>query len=122
VLDSRRVLIVDDEPQIGSLVSLCLDQLDVEVTLAGNLAEALDEARAGGVGLVLLDLALGEEDGLEILPRLRSEPALEGVPVVAFTAHDSRRVEALESGVDSFLARPFQAQDLRTTVEVHLVR
>ena len=119
---SRRVLIVDDEPQMGHLVSLCLDHLDVEVTVAANLAGALAEARVGGVGLVLLDLALGDEDGLEILPRLRADAALAGVPVVAFTAHDSRRAEALRSGVDSFLSRPFQARDLRATVEVHLVR
>lgn len=118
---SKRILMVDDEPGIGPLVSLCLDPLDVEVVLATGLDDALDVARQGSVALVLLDLALGHEDGLDILPDLRAEPNLRGVPVVAFSAHDSRRAEALEHGVDSFLARPFSSAELQATVERYLV-
>lgn len=113
---AKRVLMVDDDPGIGPLVSLCLDPLGVEVVTAKSLSDALDVAREGDVALVLLDLALGQEDGLEILPRLREEPSLRDVPIVAFSAHDSRRREALEQGVDSFLARPFASADLQATV------
>lgn len=115
-----RILVVDDEPAIGPLVSMCLDPLDVEVIQVGGLADALNVVRHGGVSMVLLDLALGNEDGLEILPRLKAEPELGGVPVVAFSAHDSRREEALERGVDSFLARPFAAVELQNTVRRYL--
>lgn len=115
-----KVLLVDDEPEIESLVSLCLAPLGVGVVVAANLAQAVDAARREEIGLVLLDLALGSEDGLDILPSLRSEPRLDGVPVVAFTAHDSRRREALNLGVDAFLVRPFHTRDLRSTVELHL--
>ncbi|HTW97675.1 MAG TPA: response regulator [Acidimicrobiales bacterium] len=117
-----RVLVVDDEPNIAVLVTFCLDNLGVEVVQADGLDSALEQVREGDIGLVLLDLALGDEDGLRILPRLREEPNLSGIPVVAFTAHDSRRSEAFHSGVDSFLSRPFQAEQLRSTVELHLVR
>jgi DNA-binding response OmpR family regulator len=117
-----RVLVVDDEPNIASLVALCLDPLGIEVVQASGLESALEVARRDPVGLVLLDLALENEDGLSILPVLRAEPSLTGVPVVAFTAHDSRRREALALGVDSFLARPFASADLRSTVELLLVR
>lgn len=118
----KRVLLIDDEPAIGPLVELCLGSLDVDVVLARNLSEALETAREGTVGLVLLDLALGSEDGLAILPKLREEPALAGVPIVAFTAHDSRKREALASGVDFFIARPFATADLEATVDAYLVR
>jgi DNA-binding response OmpR family regulator len=90
--------------------------------MAGGLQSALEVARNDDIGLVLLDFDLGHEDGLDILPRLRQEPRLEKVPVVAFTAHDSRRQEAFENGVVSFIGRPFANADLRTTVELHLVR
>jgi DNA-binding response OmpR family regulator len=118
----KNVLIVDDEPGIASLVSLCLDHFDVGVLLADGVSGALNVARKNDIGLVLLDLALGDEDGLEILPRLRQEPSLEGIPIVAFSAHDSRRREALDRGADLFLGRPFAPADLRSTVEVHLAR
>jgi DNA-binding response OmpR family regulator len=116
-----RVLVIDDESEIVLLVTMCLDPLDIEVVLANGLAAALEEARKGPVSLVLLDLALGDEDGLDILPLLRADSSLRGVPVVAFTAHDSRKQEAMTSGVDSFVPRPFAPADLRATVEMFLV-
>lgn len=56
---------------------------------------------------MLLDLALGAEDGLEMLPQLREEPRLSGVRIVAFSNHDSRRREALERGSRRFSQAPF---------------
>jgi two-component system KDP operon response regulator KdpE len=118
----RKVLLLDDEPEITRLVVLCLAPLGVDVVRAADLTGALALARSEDIGLVLLDLALGNEDGLDILPGLRSEPRLADVPVVAFTAHDSRRREAFERGADAFLARPFEAADLTAAVELLLVR
>ena len=116
------MLVIDDDAEILSLVAMCLDPLRVEVVLASGLAGALALSRAAPVGLVLLDLSLGDEDGLDILPLLRADPSLRGVPVVAFTAHDSRKHEAIASGVDSFVRRPFAAADLRATVQKFLVQ
>jgi two-component system OmpR family response regulator len=117
-----RVLIVDDEPDMGSLVAQCLDPLGVEVVQASGLSAARSVAEIEGVDVVLLDLSLGDEDGLEILEELRGSPGLSNTPVVVFSAHDSRRAEALERGVDEFLARPFAFRDLQETVARHLKR
>ncbi|HTW07633.1 MAG TPA: response regulator [Acidimicrobiales bacterium] len=116
------VLIIDDEPGIAELVTWCLDPLGVKVVLASCLNDALEVARGNDIGLVLLDFNLGEEDGMAILPELRAEPGLANVPFVAFTAYDTRRNEALENGMVSFIRRPFASGDLRATVELHLVR
>jgi DNA-binding response OmpR family regulator len=118
----RNVLLVDDDPSMTSLVQLCLHRLEVGVLQADGASGALAMARTNDIGMVLLDLALGDEDGLEILPRLREDPSFAGVPIVAFTAHDSRRQEALECGVDHFVPRPFSAADLRALVEDYLSR
>jgi len=100
---------------------MCLEPLGVPVCLAGSRDEALQVAESQEIGLILLDLALGEEDGLEILPALRAHESLTGVPVVAFSAHDSRRREAMGHGVDSFLGRPFVSTDLYSAVELLFV-
>jgi DNA-binding response OmpR family regulator len=118
----KKVLLLDDEPEISALVVLCLAPLDIDVVHALDLATALEVARTEEIGLILLDLALGDEDGLDILPSLRAEPRLAEVPVVAFTAHHSRRREALARGADSFLERPFGTADLTATVDLLLVR
>jgi len=116
------VLVVDDEPDMGTLVGLCLDPLGVQVIQASGLSSAKTVAGEKEIDVILLDLSLGMEDGLEILPELRAAPGLSDVPVVAFTAHDSRRAEALARGADSFLVRPFSFLDLQALVASHLRR
>lgn len=117
---SDHILLIDDEPHMASLVAMSLEDIGVTVDAAATLAEALEAVRQARPRVVLLDLALGLEDGLDILPKLRDEPALDGVPIVAFTVHDSRRDEAMARGVDGFVRKPFKAAELKASVLRHL--
>jgi DNA-binding response OmpR family regulator len=114
------VLLIDDEPHMETLVAMSLEDIGVHVVAVSTLAGALEEARRTQPRVVLLDLAVGTEDGLDYLPQLRSEPVLAGVPILAFTVHDSRRDEAMARGVDGFFRKPFKASDLRAMVAAHL--
>lgn len=114
------VLLIDDEPSMTNLISMWLEDVDARVVRAASLEEALDAARREPPDLVLLDFALGDEDGLNILPKLREEPSLSTVPVVAFTVHSSRQHEAFQAGVAGFLAKPFEASGLREVLQPFL--
>lgn len=114
------VLLVDDEPEMVGLVAMCLDGLGAEVVRVATVADACAAARADPPGVVLLDLAVGREDGLELLPDLRSEPNLASVPVVVFSVHESRRREALERGASDFVPKPFRPTQLRSAVQRYL--
>ena len=116
------VLLIDDEPQMGSLVGMCLHVMGARVVQASNLADAVEATREETPSVVLLDLALGKEDGLRILPDLRREPGLSEVPVVAFSVHDSRREEALAKGAVGFLTKPFHPTGLREALQPLLPR
>lgn len=115
-----RVLLIDDEPGIAGLVEMCLD--GAEVVAVAGLEDALNHSRRRRPDVVLLDLSLGRQDGLDLIPGLRGEPALAGVPIVAFTIHASRKREALERGSDGFVAKPFKSASLRKTLEPFLRR
>ena len=117
---ARVVLLVDDEPQMRGLVGMVLEETGASVVQASSLDQALDAARRDRPSLVLLDIGLGPEDGLELLPRLRAEPALSGVPILVFSVHDSRRNEALVRGADGFVQKPFSPAALRQAVAEHL--
>jgi two-component system, OmpR family, alkaline phosphatase synthesis response regulator PhoP len=114
------VLLIDDEPGMGSLVSMSLEDAGARVVQVDDLAAALAAAREERPSVVLLDLALGSEDGLSLLPRLREEPSLSDVPIIAFTIHESRQREALEKGADGFVAKPFRAAELHQVLEEHI--
>ena len=117
---TRTVLLIDDEPQMLFLVSMCLEELDARVVRATDLSEARTAARTVAPDMVLLDLALEGEDGMALLPCLRSEPVFASVPVVVFSVHESRRREALECGANDFVAKPFRPDRLRAVVQRHL--
>lgn len=116
----KTVLLVDDEPEMASLVQMTLTDLEVRVLQAANPSEALEVARTEQPNLVLLDIALGAHNGLAFLPRLKEESALATTPIVMFSVHDSQRAKALEAGADGFVAKPFRAADLRRVIESHL--
>jgi DNA-binding response OmpR family regulator len=116
------VLLIDNEPEMGSLVSMSLADAGARVVQVDDLAAALEVAREERPRVVLLDLALGTEDGLHMLPRLRAEPSLSDVPIIAFTIHESRKREALEKGADGFVAKPFKATSLHDVLEEYIGR
>lgn len=111
----KTVLLVDDEPAMAGLVNVWLADMGIRVVQAPDLSGALAAIARERPEAVLLDLSLGQEDGLEIMPRLQQE--LDGVPIIAFTVHDSREEEARRRGVSGFLSKPFRAADLREVIE-----
>lgn len=113
----RTILLIDDEPEMGRLVSMSLADAGARVVQVGDLAAALGAAREERPGVVLLDLSLRNEDGIALLPRLREEPSLSDVPIIAFTIHSGRQREALEAGADGFVAKPFKAAKLNDLLE-----
>ena len=106
------VLLIDDEPEMSELVGQWLDQLGASVVRVGGFEDALAVAGGTRPRVVLLDIALGNEDGLELLPRLRASRELGQVPIVVFSVHASKRREALDRGAAAFVAKPFEGGDL----------
>jgi two-component system OmpR family response regulator len=118
----RRILVVEDDPDISSLVKLHLADAGYEVELEANGRTGLDVALAEGFDLVILDIMLPGIDGLEICRRLRTEkPEL---PILMLTARTTEldRVLGLEMGADDYLTKPFSVRELVARVKAILRR
>ncbi|MFM1904829.1 MAG: hypothetical protein RLZZ440_2729 [Planctomycetota bacterium] len=121
-----RALVVDDSKPSRSIVARVLRDLAFECAEATNGAEALAAvAAAGPPDLVTINWHMPVMDGLELIRRLRSDPATRKLPLVMIsTEHDRDRIaEALAAGADDYLAKPFTAEALtRTLVDLGLAR
>ncbi len=106
-----KALIVDDEPQMRRLLKMVLESRGFEVWEAGDGDSALREAAFQKPDAVLLDLGLPDMDGLAVLRRLRE---WSDVPVLILSVRDQEaaKVEALESGADDYVTKPFGAAEL----------
>ncbi|MEZ4450971.1 MAG: response regulator [Nannocystaceae bacterium] len=116
---SLRVLLVDDEPGIRQIAADCLRVLGhMTVVEAGSCAEALARAASFVPEVILLDLMMPDQDGIEAMKRLRLLPSLANVPFVFLTARCRRRdVEALLAlGAAGVISKPFDPLTLATQV------
>ena len=110
-----RALVVDDSKPSRSIVARTLRELQFDCTEAANGAEALDLlAAAGRPDLVTVNWHMPVMDGLELVRRLRRDPAHRDLPLLMIsTEHDRGRIsEALEAGVNDYLAKPFTPASL----------
>lgn len=116
----KRVLLIDDEESMEPLLSLSLRRWGVTVDQVTDCAAAVSSAVEDPPDLILLDLALGHDDGMRLLPELRREEALQEVPIVIFSVHESRRREALAAGADGFISKPFSERGIHSVLEPFL--
>jgi DNA-binding response OmpR family regulator len=109
------VLVADDEPHIGRIIKMKLEQGPFRVTLAYDGREALDVlTREPDVALVLLDLMMPQLSGLDVLERIRADERLKSLPCIILTAagQEQQHRRALELGASEFMTKPFSPKKL----------
>src|SRR5215211_3329534 len=109
------VLVADDEPHIGRIIKMKLEQGPFRVTLAFDGREALDVlGRESDIDLVLLDLMMPELSGLDVLARMRSDDRWKELPCIILTAagQEQQHRKAMELGASEFLTKPFSPKKL----------
>lgn len=116
-----RVLVVEDDPNIGRLLLRTLSDRGDVVSLARTGADGLTAAVSEQPEIVLLDLGLPDLPGLQVLSMLR---AVSSVPVIVVTAQDDDKtvVQALDSGADDYLVKPFASEQLGARIRAVLRR
>ena len=110
--EAPHILVVDDDRRIRELLTSFLTGNGFRVTAAGNAREARERMRGMAFDLLVLDVMMPGESGLELVRSLRA--AAEGVPVLILSAlaDSGDRIEGLSSGGDDYLAKPFEPDEL----------
>jgi signal transduction histidine kinase/DNA-binding response OmpR family regulator len=117
-----RILLAEDNPVNQMLVTAILARAGARADVAGNGLEALEAMRSRSYDIVLMDMRMPELDGLAATRRIRELGGAAGkVPIVALTANASQedRRRCLEAGMNDFLAKPIDANDLIQKIALH---
>jgi DNA-binding response OmpR family regulator len=116
-----RILLVDDEQPIQTLLSFPLQKDGYEVVRANDGREALERFGEGPFDLVVLDVMMPKLDGLEVCRRLRARST---VPIIMLTAkaEEIDKVLGLELGADDYITKPFSLREFRSRVRAALRR
>ena len=110
----KRVLVVDDEPNIVMSLEFLMRRAGFEVGVARNGREALEALEGAPPDLLLLDVMMPEFHGYEVCERVRARPDWSGTKIVMLTARgrEVERERGLSLGADAYVTKPFSTRDL----------
>ncbi len=111
------LLVVDDEPDLRFLLRRIFESAGHEVSEAGNGADALTSVRQTRPDLVVTDMMMPVMDGVELIRRLRGDPTMRDIPIVAVSGHGH-----LAGKADAVVSKPFQSHALLAAVNALLAR
>ena len=109
-----KVLTVDDSKTVRIIVRKAFKPYDCDIIEAGNGVEGLAVAAKENPALILLDVTMPVMDGVEMLTKLKADPALKGIPVIMLTAEGGREhvLKIAKIGVRDYLVKPFKEEVL----------
>jgi DNA-binding response OmpR family regulator len=119
-----RILVVEDDRDIGELVCRYLEKASFKAELVSSGRDAVAALAAGPPDLLILDLMLPHVDGLEICRLVRATGKTAAIPIIMLTARaeESERIVGLEIGADDYIAKPFSPNELVARVRALLRR
>ena len=111
-----RILLVEDDPQIGSAIVSALEDAGMAADWVTDGHAALASVEAGAFELILLDIGLPKQDGLSVLKQIRQKR--NSIPVIMITARDAveDRIAGLDLGADDYLVKPFLIDELMARI------
>jgi len=116
----KKVLVIDDENDILLIIKSALHEEGYDVTTANNGYDGLALAEDASPDLIILDIMMPEMDGFEVLQQLKENEKTAQIPVVILTGLSSKDKirEALNKGIDYYIVKPFEYQDLVSKVKI----
>jgi DNA-binding NarL/FixJ family response regulator len=120
----KRLLIVEDDARLLGAIAACLEQENYEVMTARNGGDALVRVAETIPDLIVSDVMMPRGDGYSLVKNLRLNPRTDLIPVVFLTAKDGRanRLNGIRAGVDAYLTKPFEPEELIATIKNILTR
>ena len=121
---SKKILIVEDNPQNMRLMKMALSAESYLLLEATDGEEALEVAKRERPDLIIMDVQLPKMSGLEVARRLREIPEFNRTPIVAITAYAMKGDEekALDAGCNAYLSKPIRARDLPNVIAKMLLQ
>jgi twitching motility two-component system response regulator PilH len=114
-----KVLIVDDSMTQRQLMSRVLEQFGLTVLVATDGIEAWDQLQHVHPDIVVLDIIMPRMNGYEVCRKIKTDPAMQNLPVVMCSSKTEEfdRYWGMKQGADAYIAKPFQAKELLSTIQ-----
>ena len=117
----KKILLIDNDPRILELTKARLEANQYEVTLASDGEEGFAKAQSEKPNLIIVDIKMPKVDGYTFIRKLKREDDLKDTPVIILTAYVHMQDLFTPEGVEDYLVKPFNADELLKKIRQHLV-
>jgi two-component system, OmpR family, alkaline phosphatase synthesis response regulator PhoP len=118
----KKVLVVEDDPNISELIQIHLKDLDYQIQIRNNGRLGFEEANSNSYDLLILDIMLPEMDGIAICQRLRALDNYTPILMITAKSEEIDKVIGLESGADDYITKPFKIREFIARVKAIMRR
>ena len=110
--DAPSILIMDDDPDICTMLQIMLEYKHYRVYIAENEKQARTLLAENKIDLIIMDMLLSGADGTDICRRFKNEKELSSIPILMFSAHPSAEERSAQAGADGFIGKPFEMSEM----------
>lgn len=123
-MSKPRILVVEDDFDISTMLKIYFTGQDFEVDIASRGSMAMDKTKHGLPHLIVLDIMLPDIDGYEVCRRLRTNKRTSHIPIIFLTQKDERsdKLQGLEMGADDYITKPFDIEELKFRIKNAIAR
>ena len=114
---SNSILVIDDDPDIGTMIKIMLEYKGYSVAVTERAEKTEELLRAGNFDLIIMDMLLSGINGTDICARLKRDPAFSAIPVLMISAHPNAGQTCLDAGAGAFISKPFDMPDMLAKIQ-----
>ncbi|HMG66611.1 MAG TPA: response regulator transcription factor [Chitinophagaceae bacterium] len=112
-----KILVLDDDTDIGTMIKMMLEYKGYAVTVSDRADHAADVLQNEGIDLIIMDMLLSGVNGVDLCAEMKTNPSTAHIPIIMISAHPNAKEICLEAGADEFISKPFDMQDILSKID-----
>jgi two-component system phosphate regulon response regulator PhoB len=113
----KRILVLDDDPDIGTMIKMMLEYKGYDVIVSDRAESAQQIMANDNIGLVIMDMLLSGVNGTDLCIDLKKNLVTSQIPIIMISAHPNAKEICLQAGADEFISKPFDMNDILSKID-----
>jgi DNA-binding response OmpR family regulator len=119
-MSKEKILVIDDDPDIGTMIKMILEYKGYFVTVAERAEQAIEVLKNNDFNLIIMDMLLSGVNGTDLCSEFKKDSSIAHIPIIMISAHPNAKEICLQAGADEFISKPFDMQDILSKID-HLI-
>ena len=113
----EKILVLDDDPDIGMMIKMMLEYKGYSVTVSERAEQAHEILKNDEFDLIIMDMLLSGVNGTDLCSEFKKDSSIADIPIIMISAHPNARDICLQAGADEFISKPFDMHDILSKID-----